>query len=66
MRKWHRWIGLVAAGFFLLAAFTGIWLECVRFFGEDEALREKLRDTVSPVSAKTPPGDMAKGERKAG
>ena len=27
MRKWHRWIGLVAAVFFIVTAFTGIWLE---------------------------------------
>ena len=59
MRKWHRWIGLPAAIFFLLSGFTGIWLECERFFGEEEALREKLRDTLSSVSAKTPPAEFA-------
>ena len=59
MRKWHRWIGLPAAVFFLLSGFTGIWLECERFFGEEEALREKLRDLVSTVSAKTPPAEFA-------
>ena len=59
MRKWHRWIGLVAALFFIVTAFTGIWLECERFFGEDEALREKLRDTVSKVSVQTPNADFA-------
>ena len=40
MRKWHRWIGLVAGIFFISTAFTGVWLECERFFGEEEALRE--------------------------
>ncbi|MBI3414191.1 MAG: PepSY domain-containing protein [Verrucomicrobia bacterium] len=59
MRKWHRWIGLVAAVFFVLTAFTGVWLECVRFFGEEEALREKLRDTVSKVSAQTPSAEFS-------
>ena len=59
MRKWHRWIGLVAAVFFIVTAFTGIWLECVRFFGEDEALREKLRDTVSKVTAQTPAAELS-------
>lgn len=59
MRKWHRWIGLPAAIFFLLSGFTGIWLECERFFGEEEALREKLRDITSQVSAKTPPAEFA-------
>lgn len=51
MRKWHRWIGLVAAVFFIVTAFTGIWLECERFFGEDEALREKLRDMPATTKA---------------
>ena len=59
MRKWHRWIGFPAALFFLLSGVTGIWLQCERFFGEEEALREKLRDTVSTVSAKTAPAEFA-------
>lgn len=59
MRKYHRWIGLPFAIFFLISGVTGIWLECERFFGEEEALREKLRDTTSTVSAKTPPADFA-------
>lgn len=44
MRKWHSWIGVVTAVFFVITAFTGVWLECERFFGTDEALREALRD----------------------
>ena len=54
MRKWHRWIGLPAGLFLLVTAFTGVWLECERFFGEDEALREKIRDLPSKHTAKTP------------
>ena len=50
MRKWHRWIGLVAGIFFISTAFTGVWLECERFFGEEEAQRETLRDL--PATAK--------------
>ena len=54
MRKWHRWIGLPAGIFLLLTAFTGVWLECVRFFGEEEALREKVRDLASKHTPKAP------------
>ncbi len=54
MRKWHRWIGLPAGICLLLTAFTGVWLECERFFGEEEALREKVRDLASKHTAKTP------------
>ena len=53
MRKLHRWLGLPAALFLILAAFTGIWLECVRFFGAEEAERERLRDLTSAVTAET-------------
>ena len=54
MRKWHRWIGLPAGMFLLVTAFTGVWLECVRFFGEEEALREEVRALASPHTAKAP------------
>ena len=54
MRKWHRWIGLPAGICLLLTAFTGVWLECERFFGEEEALREKVRDLTSKHTAKAP------------
>ena len=53
-RKWHRWIGLVGAIFFISSGVTGIWLECEKFFGAEEALRESLRDKVSDVTARTP------------
>ena len=65
MRKWHRWIGLVGALFFVVTAFTGIWLECERFFGEEEALREKLRDTVSKITAQTPSAEFSAKLAKA-
>ena len=51
MRKIHRWLGVPAAIFLLLASFTGVWLECVKFFGADESERERIRDLVSPVTA---------------
>ena len=54
MRKWHRWIGLPAGIFLLVTAFTGVWLECERFFGEEEALREKIRDIASKHTPATP------------
>ncbi len=53
LRKWHRWIGLPATLFLILASTTGIWLAGVEFFGEEEALREQTRDLVSPVSTLT-------------
>ena len=53
-RQWHRWMGLPAGILLLLTAFTGVWLECVRFFGEEEALREKIRDLASPHTPKAP------------
>jgi uncharacterized iron-regulated membrane protein len=48
-RKWHRWVGFVAAPFLLYAAVTGFCLAVNEFFGEDEELRENLRQVVSPV-----------------
>jgi uncharacterized iron-regulated membrane protein len=49
-RKWHRWIGLVAAPFLLYAAVTGFCLAANEFFGAEEAQRERLRELVSPVT----------------
>ena len=49
-RKWHRWIGFPAALFLLFAATTGVLVAFTEFFGEEEALRERTRDMVSPVS----------------
>ena len=65
LRKWHRWIGIPAAIFLLLASVTGIWLAAVEFFGEDEALREKTRDLVSPITTQTADADFAAGLAKA-
>ncbi len=62
MRKWHRWFGLPAGLFLILAGFTGVWLEVERFFGEEEAQREKLRDLPATVTAK---GDFAAQLAKA-
>ena len=53
MRKLHRWLGLPAALFLVLTSITGVWLECVKFFGAEEAERERIRDMVSPVTAAT-------------
>jgi hypothetical protein len=53
MRKVHRWLGVPAAIFLLLASFTGVWLEYVKFFGAEETERERIRDLVSPVTAQS-------------
>ena len=53
-RKWHRWIGFPAALFLLFAATTGILVAFTEFFGEEEALRERTRDLVSPVTLASP------------
>ncbi len=49
-RKWHRWVGAVAAPFLLFAAVTGVALAATEWFGEDEEKRERLREVVSPVT----------------
>jgi uncharacterized iron-regulated membrane protein len=54
-RKWHRWIGFPAALFLLFAATTGVLVAFTEFFGEEEALREATRDSISPVSVASPP-----------
>jgi uncharacterized iron-regulated membrane protein len=53
-RKWHRWVAFPATIFLIWAAATGLWLANTEFFGADEALRERLRTFVSPVTAATP------------
>jgi uncharacterized iron-regulated membrane protein len=53
-RKWHRWIGFPTAIFLLFAAVTGFLVAFTEFFGEDEALRERTRDMVSPVTVTSP------------
>ncbi len=50
-RRWHRWIGFPSAIFLLFASITGILVAGTEFFGEAEALRERTRDLVSPVTA---------------
>ena len=53
-RKWHRWIGFPAAIFLLFAATTGFLVAFTEFFGAEEALRERTRDLVSPVTLASP------------
>lgn len=52
-RRWHRWIGFPSAIFLLFASITGILVAGTEFFGEDEALRERTRDLVSPVTTES-------------
>ncbi len=54
-RKWHRWIAFPASIFLLWAATTGAIVAFSEFFGEEEALRERTRDLVSPVTVQSPP-----------
>jgi len=56
-RRWHRWVGTVAAIFLAWAAITGFLVAFTEFFGADEAERERLRDVVSTV--KLDPADPA-------
>ena len=53
-RKWHRWIGFPATLFLMFAATTGIIVAATEFFGPEEALRERTRDLVSPVTVASP------------
>jgi uncharacterized iron-regulated membrane protein len=53
-RRWHRWIGFPATLFLLFASITGIIVAAVEFFGPEEALRERIRDMVSPVTVASP------------
>ncbi len=53
-RQLHRWVGFPAAVFLLFAATTGTLVAGTEFFGEDEALRERTRDLVSPVTVASP------------
>ena len=53
MRKLHRWVGVPAALFLLLASFTGVWMQCAKFFGPEEADRERGRALPSPVTAQS-------------
>jgi uncharacterized iron-regulated membrane protein len=58
-RKWHRWLGFVAAPFLMYAAITGLCLALNEFFGVEEALRERLREVVSPVTLPVADADCA-------
>ena len=53
-RRWHRWIGLPAALFLLFAASTGLLAAITEFFGDEEALREATRGTVSTYTVAAP------------
>ena len=53
-RKWHRWIAFPATIFLIWAAATGVVVAFSEFFGEEEALRERTRDLVSPTSVQSP------------
>ena len=65
IRKIHRWLGVPAAIFLLLASFTGVWLECVKFFGAEEAEREHIRDITSTVTAQSVDAEFDQGFKKA-
>lgn len=47
IRKWHRWLGWAAMIFLLSVSVTGIILQGQHLFGEEEAEKERLRDTTS-------------------
>ncbi|MFN8668999.1 MAG: PepSY-associated TM helix domain-containing protein [Gemmatimonadaceae bacterium] len=64
-RRWHRWIGFPASLFLLWASLTGVLVAGTEFFGEDEALRERTRDLVSPVSTDSPPNAWGDAVQKA-
>lgn len=53
-RKWHRWVAFPATLFLIFVATTGMALAITEFFGEDEALRERTRNVVSPVGTASP------------
>jgi uncharacterized iron-regulated membrane protein len=53
-RQWHRWIAFPASLFILFAAVTGFLTAFTEFFGEEETIRERTRDMVSPVTLSSP------------
>src|SRR4051812_37570646 len=53
-RQWPRWIGFPAAIFLIFSAVTGVLVAGTEFFGEDEALRERTRDLISPLTVDSP------------
>ena len=64
-RKWHRWIGLVAAPFLLFAALTGVFAGIAEMTSEDEEAREKARERVSEVKLPAAPGAVSDPMTKA-
>jgi uncharacterized iron-regulated membrane protein len=59
-RRYHRWVGWIAAIFLLWASSTGVIVAFTEFFGEEETERERLRGVESAVKL-----DAADGEAKA-
>ena len=53
-RRWHRWIAWPTALFLFWASVTGLILAFTEFFGPEEALRERTRDLVSPMTTTSP------------
>lgn len=64
-RRWHRWIGFPASLFLLFASLTGVLVAGTEFFGEEEALRERTRDLVSPVNTGSPAATWAEPVQRA-
>jgi uncharacterized iron-regulated membrane protein len=64
-RKWHRWIGFVAAPFLLFAAITGIIAGASESLSEDEEAREAARDRVSEVKLPAPTASWSGPMEKA-
>ncbi len=64
-RRWHRWIGFPASIFLLFASITGFLVAGTEFFGEAEALRERTRDLVSPVTTGSPAAAWSDPVQKA-
>ncbi len=64
-RRWHRWIGFPASLFLLFASITGMLVAGTEFFGADEALRERTRDLISPVTTSSPTVDWSDPLQKA-
>lgn len=47
LRKWHRWVGWMAALFLVWAGTTGVLVAANEFWGEEETERERLRNVES-------------------
>ncbi len=64
-RKWHRWVGFVAAPFLLFAAVTGIIAGASESLSEDEEAREKARERFSAVKLPAQPQAWSEPVAKA-